>query len=434
MKYVAKFLVLVMLFMGTVYCGGRSPSIDTQKYGGPSESPIELPITIPTPTTGNGNGIGNGTVQPDADTTCDRCITPTPVTIVDVPPVVTPPVTVDPVVVNPPVVTPPVVDPVVPPVQDCNLDVVVDTSAGNWFKGEGTIWTAWANQAVKVKVKNICKTGWYRLAVEAKNIYGPLPDFYKNFAITAIDNKTGKAVGGLSIKASDKKFHKGSMLVFIEDTEADFTFMWTNDAYNAGVYDANIEIKGVSVWYAKNQNHEAKTLKRNAFQYSEVNGRFFWDDKSVFTYWANQTITFNFPKLAAGKYEVIIVAKNIGTLPKDYKNFEVVIDADNVSGKALIHADSDKYHKGSVVLDITGGDTDVSLTWINDAYKEGVYDANIQIKSVKLKKVGESKRSALAAYLLGTKAGNRVILSCAFMLCVTGITGISLWHRKHVTA
>ncbi len=82
------------------------------------------------------------------------------------------------------------------------------------------------------------------------------------------------------------------------------------------------------------------------------------------------------------------------------------------------------------MLDLTGGNIDVELTWLNDKYKKDVYDANIQIKKIKLKRVGDSERSAIAAYLLGTSAGSRVLLIGTLFLLIIIIGGISIMNRR----
>lgn len=313
-----------------------------------------------------------------------------------------------------------------------DISFTIDTTAGKWFTNPEGIYTAWSNQVLRITISNIKEAGWYTIAVSAKNIYGPLPDFYKYFTISAYNENSSKSIGGISIKASDNTLNKGSMRVYLEPNssgQAIVVLKWINDAYKQGEYDANILIGKVAVWKSKNQKPK-KNLSRNAFQYSQVDGRFFWDEKSVYTYWENQTISFFFPNLESGKYEIEITAKNNGIVPPKYKEFEVLVDADGVSGTAKINADADKYNKGGVVLDLTGGDTSVSLTWLNDMYKEGVYDANIQIKKLKLKKIGDSKRSKFAAYLLGTKSGNRVMLGGIFGVLLISIAGISVWNRK----
>jgi len=298
------------------------------------------------------------------------------------------------------------------------------------------IYSPWAKQTLIANVSGVSKSGWYRIRVVAKNIYGPLPEFYKKFNITLSNETTGKDAGGLFIKASDKLYFAGSTLIYLEKGESQVKLLWTNDAYKKGEYDANIQIKNVTVRYAKAKNKRLKRLFRRASEYSFVDGRFFWDKNGARTYWANQVIAFNFPELKAGKYKVIVVAKQYGAnLAEDYTNFRVKVEADGVEGVAEVPADPKKYKRGSVVLDLTGGNTDIYLTWTNDSYKKGVYDANIQIKSIKLKRVGDSERSAMAAYLLGAKShGGRMIMFSILLGILMVLGGFYAYNKKKANA
>ena len=46
-----------------------------------------------------------------------------------------------------------------------------------------------------------------------------------------------------------------------------------------------------------------------------------------------------------------------------------------------------------------------------------------------LRRIGDSDRSALTAYLLGTKNGNRVFMTGVLLALVGLITVISIWNR-----
>lgn len=294
------------------------------------------------------------------------------------------------------------------------------------------IYSPWAKEDLFLNAENVTKSGWYRLRIVAKNIYGPLPDDYGKFNITVKNETTGQDCGGIFIDARDDIYTAASTLIYLDEGSTTLNLLWTNDAYKKGEYDANIQIKKVSLRYAKNVNNRKK-LVRTAHQYSAVDGRFFWDNSSVRTYWANQYIGFSFPKLEAGKYKVIVVAKNYGKagLPDNYPEFKVRAYADGVDGIIKIKASDKAYKRGNTVLDLTGGDTELYLNWINDKYKKGVYDANIQIKKLILKRVGDSERSAVAAYLLGAKSGgNRLIILGIFLTAVMALTGLYFFNKR----
>mgnify|MGYP001347089840 CR=1 FL=1 len=299
-------------------------------------------------------------------------------------------------------------------------------------KKTGGIWTAWADQNLYLKVRNNCKPGWYKLVVVAKNIHGPLPDFYSRFNVTVRNETTGKYVGGIFVKASDKKYHRGRTLVYLPAGNTDLNLLWTNDAYQQGVYDANIQINKVVLKYA-GEKAPVKGLKRNAFQYSFLEGTWYWDANTVRTYWANQVIGFDYSNLKPGKYEVIVTAKNYGKVPAGYTDFNVKVTTDEgASGVLKIKADADAFNKGKVVLDITGPTT-VYLTWTNDKWvPDKGEDANIQIKNIRLKKVGESERSALAAYLIAKTAKNKFLVGGIFFSVAMVLGGLFAWNRKRM--
>ncbi len=293
------------------------------------------------------------------------------------------------------------------------------------------IWTAWANQVLYVNAR-VDKTGWYRLRVVAKNIYGPLPDFYSDFNIHVSNETSGKDIGGVLVKASDTANQANGLWVYLERGDNKLKLMWTNDAYQKGVYDANINIRKIALSYHGTQAPRMG-MRRNAHQYSYIDGRFFWDANSVRTYWANQCIGFDYSNLKAGKYRVIVDAKNYGVVPREYTNFSVRVNTDDGAEAVMsIPADAQQWKRGEVVLDITGPTT-IYLTWTNDMYKPDrnpVEDANIQIRSIRLQRIGNSERSRIAAYLLGTRSGNAVMMLGSVGILGVVLAGFYLFNRR----
>ena len=115
--------------------------------------------------------------------------------------------------------------------------------------------------------------------------------------------------------------------------------------------------------------------------------------------------------------------KNRGVLPPDYTHFKVKVTADGVSTVANIPASETKYKKDkNVFLDLTGGDTEVALKWTNDKWKRGVYDANIQFRRIRLKRVGKSERSGLSAFIGGSSTqGKSMIIGMILLLGTLGL-------------
>ncbi len=293
------------------------------------------------------------------------------------------------------------------------------------------IWTAWANQVLFVNAR-VEKTGWYRLRIVAKNIFGPLPDFYSHFNVQVTNETSGKDIGGVLVKATDTSNQANGLWVSLEQGDNKLKLMWTNDAYRQGVYDANINIRKIALRY--HGTHAPRMgMRRNAHQYSYVDGRFFWDANSVRTYWANQCIGFDYSNLKAGKYRVIVEAKNYGVVPREFTSFSVHVNTDDgAEGVISIPADAQQWQRGEAVLDITGPTT-IYLTWTNDMYKPDrnpVEDANIQIRSIRLQKIGNSERSRIAAYLLGTRSGNTVMMLGSIGVLGIALAGFYLFNRR----
>ena len=300
---------------------------------------------------------------------------------------------------------------------------------GHGHKQKG-IHTYWANEKLYLRVKNNCQPGWYRLRVVAKNISGPLPDFYKMFNISAHNETNNVPLGGLFVKASDKNYKRGRMLVYLAEGDTDLRLLWTNDAYEKGVYDANIQIRGITLKYKAKVKLRTK-MTRKAHQYCHTNGTWFWDNNTARTYWKNQTIGFCFNGLAAGKYEVEVAAKNYGKVPAGYKAFEVMVAGDGVADQTSIDANEKAFKKGKAVLDLRGGNVMVALTWLNDRYvPEKGEDANIQIKKIRLKRIGDSQRSAFVGYIRNIASGNGMVLLGVIGLALLGLAATFLLGRS----
>ena len=309
----------------------------------------------------------------------------------------------------------------------------LDPTGGRWFKDEQGLYTFWAREKLILRVRGNCEAGWYKLKIHAKNTRGPLPDFYKRFNLTVADEITGRQLGGLFVNAFDDKVKKGRMWVYLEAGNTDLDLGWTNDAYKKGEYDANLHITKVAL-SKKPKVRKRKAMRRNAQNYCYEQGRWFYDDqaRTARTYWRNQTIGYCFYGLQPGRYEVQVRARNYGQagLPPGYERFEVNVAADGVSSKANIPAHETKFKKGTTVLDLRGGNVTVNLTWLNDRYKEGVYDANIEIRSIRLKRIGDSSRTGLAAFLGNESGQTTLVISISVMIALLGLGLVYAYRRR----
>jgi hypothetical protein len=310
----------------------------------------------------------------------------------------------------------------------------LDPTQGRWYKDDKKgLYTFWARQTLLLKVRGNCEAGWYKLQVKATNTRGPLPDFYTNFNLNIQDNVSGQTKGGMLIKAKDNGYHMGQVYIYLPVGDTDLNLSWTNDAYKKGEYDANILIADVMLHKNATQR-ERKVDERSAVNYCYEKGRWFYDadEGTARTYWANQTIGYCFYDLEPGTYEIEIEARNYGKagVPPGYQSFEVNVAADGVATGAVVPAKDKQFSNASAILDLRGGNVTVNLTWLNDRYKAGVYDANIEIRSVRLKRIGDSSRTGLSAFLSNAGQGTWLVITTAVVVALLGLGLLYAYRRK----
>lgn len=87
-------------------------------------------------------------------------------------------------------------------------------------------------------------------------------------------------------------------------------------------------------------------------------------------------------------YKLVVTAKNRGRIPKWYKSFRIGVYVDGrYRGKLYVKADADEFRTGKFRLGKLSGLHIIRLIWENDYYVPGMYDANIQIKSIGFSKI-----------------------------------------------
>ncbi len=304
---------------------------------------------------------------------------------------------------------------------------VLRARIGNGGRLQNGIYTNWAKENLFLNIKR-GEPGWYRVIIVAKN-RGKLPEDYNKFTFS-VNNSGNDTVAGIAVKASDNVYYSGSADIKIDNPSgAKLNIIWTNDAYIKDKYDANVSIKKIVLKKIKEPKTKTVNKKRlNGDQFSFMDGRWFFENKAAYTFWASQVIGYTFKNLQEGEYEVTITAKNYDSLPLDkkYKEFNVEVDSDYDSATMKIKADDKNWNKEKVKMNFAEGDTTLYITWTNDSYKEKEYDANIMIKSVSIKKV---QKSSLTAFLLKTKPGNKVFILGAFLMLSGLIFGIYLKNK-----
>jgi len=108
--------------------------------------------------------------------------------------------------------------------------------------------------------------------------------------------------------------------------------------------------------------------------FSGENGR------SYFTYWSGDTLRYSVALPGSSQaWRLGVTAMNVsGPLPGSYHDFNVRVSVGSqIVGTLLVPASDTNWNTAWIDLGMRQGPTDVSLTWLNDSYQAGVYDANI---------------------------------------------------------
>ncbi|MBN2436447.1 MAG: hypothetical protein JXK07_14390 [Spirochaetes bacterium] len=295
------------------------------------------------------------------------------------------------------------------------------------------IYTASANQQLDLTVSGITEPGYYSLSVVAKNVFGTLPDNYGYFNLSVSDN-SGSAAGNILVPASDKTYQKGSALVYLNPGTNNLKLKWTNDYYIEGSYDANIQIKSIMLNRTSASDRAQLApykddLTRSALQYTSSSDGVFWTRDGALIYQSGNSISFNYPMLDKGRYQIVIWARNHGEIKSkpQFKRFEFDVYASTGESELVsVNAHHKNFKAGKGSMDISGGDTTIEITWIND----GPEDVVLELKQIELKRIGDYQGSALSAYLLGTGSGNRLLIIILLIFFTSiGIT-LSIYHKR----
>jgi len=251
---------------------------------------------------------------------------------------------------------------------------------GNGGRIQTGIYTDWSDQNLYLNI-NKAKPGWYRLIVVTKN-KGKLPDNYDRFNFN-INDGSNDTIGALSVKASDNVYYSGSTDLKLDNPAGmKLNLVWTNDAYMKDKYNACVNIKKVILKKIKEPEDQAINSKHmQGDQFSFTDGRWFSENRAVYTFWANQVIGYTFRNLEEGLYEITVMAKNYDSLPlpKDYKEFNIEIDSDYDSAAMNIKADDKNWNKETVTMNFPEGNSTVYFTWTNESFKKDVSDANLML-------------------------------------------------------
>ncbi|MBN1405959.1 MAG: hypothetical protein JW946_05510, partial [Candidatus Omnitrophica bacterium] len=85
--------------------------------------------------------------------------------------------------------------------------------------------------------------GQWKIGLKAKNIFGKIPDTYTAFNLKVFVDDIYK--GDIVVPASATKYRSGSFIAGLTSGVHRIKFLWINDYWVQGVYDANIQTKEV---------------------------------------------------------------------------------------------------------------------------------------------------------------------------------------------
>lgn len=112
------------------------------------------------------------------------------------------------------------------------------------------------------------------------------------------------------------------------------------------------------------------------------------DGEARYTAWSNQKIDFHFTLDGqAANYNVGVTAKNFTglALPPGFSQFMVNVEInDRFLDTLSIGASDDTWNTSWLNVGEQAGDVKITLNWINDSYKAGVYDANFGVGAVSI--------------------------------------------------
>lgn len=158
---------------------------------------------------------------------------------------------------------------------------------------------------------------------------------------------------------------------------------------------------------------------------------YFGKNKSIYTFWQNLTVGYKVNFKKAGFYNVMIKVRNYGTLPipPKYTVFKLKVNTD--ADEKVIEIEAKKNGASNEKLDLYFGEgvNNVYITWLNDMYKKDVYDANIEIESIKIKRNPVQKSNLTAMIVRGFKT-NKMLVGGILGVLGLSLVGIFVYNKK----
>ncbi len=192
-------------------------------------------------------------------------------------------------------------------------------------------------------------------------------------------------------------------------------------------------------------NYKGKSLVRHGKDACKVTGTWYRDANTIFTYQAGKAMAgFKFNNLDSGVYEVTVKARewnrhaDPGTLPSGFTAYRIAVGASGATADVTVAASATGFNRGKGQIDLAGGDTMIYVNWYN-GFCNGNDCANFQLHSIKLKKVKESKKLALASSIYNIYKKNQktmygIYIALGMVLtALLALTAVKAVRRKRAT-
>lgn len=291
------------------------------------------------------------------------------------------------------------------PTQQCegsSPTVDILTEGGRWYTtpiaspldpagaalAAGGIHTFWDGEKLQLRVR-VCRSGYYTLFLAAQNVYGPLPPFYRYFFLNLYSHTTGRQHGAV-VEARDDVTSVGGAIVYLEEGENLLDAIWTNDAYSANEYDANLQLQ--RAWIDPSGGAPGLKFAEHwpGASFCEMSGRFYSDPESpnaVFPASPGARVRYCDADgdLSPGRHRISIYAR-LRSKGNDLRPAQVEVRANGRSiGVLSISADDNGYRPQTIDYLLTENKVAIDLIWID---REGADPSSapeyVRISSVRL--------------------------------------------------
>lgn len=216
------------------------------------------------------------------------------------------------------------------------------------------------------------------------------PGLPSGYAFNIAVSVDGAAKGSFPVPGSTTTYQTGSANFPMPSGIHTVRFTWTNDAWLAGLYDANIRVRGVA-FVPPATTTSAASYDFTASQASPTSGGWKKAATERYAYSANEWLEFqNVDFGAGGSWVISATATNQNRaqapgLPSGYA-YVLNVYVDGVMRTSFqVPGSTTLYRTGSTTLNLPSGRHSIRLLWANDVYSAGQYDSNIRVQSVNMR-------------------------------------------------